>query len=67
MIGARDLSFLSCRAYGKHGMTAVIRRAEAVRQALIMINSSIKWSFVFSEPVWIMNTSSSRTDSPKIR
>lgn len=30
-MGARLLSFLSCRAYGKFGMTAVMRRAEAVR------------------------------------
>lgn len=33
LIGARDLSFLSCLAYGKLGHTTVIRRAEAVRQA----------------------------------
>lgn len=33
LMGARDLSFLSWRAYGKLGITAVIRLAEAVRQA----------------------------------
>lgn len=30
LIGARDLSFLSCRAYPKHGITAVIRFADAL-------------------------------------
>lgn len=30
-MGARLLSFLSCRAYGKFGMTAVMRLADAVR------------------------------------
>jgi hypothetical protein len=33
VMGARDLSFLSCREYGKHGMTAVILLADAVLQA----------------------------------
>lgn len=65
-MGARDLSFLSARAYGKQGTTAVIRRAEAVRHALIMMRSSIRWSLILSAPVCIMNTSSSRTDSPAL-
>jgi hypothetical protein len=34
VIGARDLSFLSCLEYGKQGITAVIRLAEAVLQAV---------------------------------
>lgn len=34
-MGARLLSFLSCRAYGKFGMTAVMRRADAVRPVRI--------------------------------
>ena len=51
VMGARDLSFLSCRAYGKHGMTAVILRAEAVRQAFIMMRSSMRWSLMLSAPV----------------
>ena len=41
MIGALDLSFLSCRAYGKFGITAVMRLAEAVLHAAIMMRSSI--------------------------
>lgn len=45
-IGARLLSFLSCRAYGKLGMTAVIRLAEAVLQALIIIRSSMRPSLI---------------------
>jgi hypothetical protein len=45
-------------------MTAVIRRAEAVRQAFIMMSSSMRWSLIGSDPVWMMKTSSSRTDSP---
>lgn len=46
VIGARDLSFLSCRAYGKFGITAVMRRAEAVLHALIMIRSSMRPSLM---------------------
>jgi len=34
VMGARDLSFLSCLEYGKQGITAVIRLAEAVLQAV---------------------------------
>lgn len=44
------LSFLSCRAYGKHGITAVTREAEAILQALIMINNSIRLSFTSPQP-----------------
>lgn len=64
-IGALDLSFLSCRAYGKFGMTAVMRRALAVLHALIMMSSSINPSLMSPGAVDCrMNTSSSRTDSP---
>jgi len=64
-MGARDLSFLSCLAYGKFGITAVIRRALAVLQAFIIIRSSMSPSFTSPGAVdWIMKTSSSRTDSP---
>jgi len=60
-MGARLLSFLSWRAYGKLGMTAVIRRADAVLHAFTMINSSIKPSFTSPGVVrWTMKTSSSR-------
>lgn len=46
VMGARDLSFLSWRAYGKFGITAVIRRADAVLQALIMISNSMSASLI---------------------
>lgn len=45
VMGDRDLSLRSMRAYGKHGMTAVMRRALAVLQAEIMMSSSIRRSF----------------------
>jgi len=63
VIGARDLFFLSIRAYGKQGMTAVILRADAVLHAEMRMRSSIRLSFVSLHPVWMMKTSSSRTDS----
>lgn len=57
LIGARLLSFLSCRAYGKLGMTAVMRRALAVLQALIMIRSSMRPSLMSPGSVdWRMKT-----------
>lgn len=58
------LSFLSCLAYGKQGITAVTLDAEAILQALIIINSSIKLSFTSPLPLCTMYTSSPRTDSP---
>lgn len=58
------LSFLSCLAYGKHGITAVTRCADAILHALIIINSSIKLSLMSPQPLWTMKTSSPRTDSP---
>lgn len=48
------LSFLSCRAYGKHGMTAVTRQADAILQAFIMIRSSIRLSLISPQPLWTM-------------
>lgn len=48
-------------------MTAVMRRAEAVLHALIMISSSIRPSLISpGAVVWRMKTSSSRTDSPMV-
>src|ERR1700737_3086726 len=47
-------------------MTAVIRRAEAVRQAVINMRSSMRWLSTLSIPVWMIKTSSSRTDSPDV-
>lgn len=58
------LSFLSCRAYGKQGMTAVTRDEEAILQALIIISSSIKLSLISPQPLCTMYTSSPRTLSP---
>lgn len=58
------LSFLSCRAYGKHGITAVTLDADAILHALIIIKSSIKLSLTSPEPDCTMYTSSPRTDSP---
>lgn len=58
------LSFLSCLAYGKQGITAVTRDAEAILHALIIINNSIKLSFTSPLPLCTMYTSSPRTDSP---
>lgn len=48
------LSFLSCRAYGKQGMTAVTLEAEAILQAFIMISSSIKLSLISPQPLCTM-------------
>lgn len=62
--GKPTLSFLSWRAYGKQGITAVTREAEAILHALIMISSSIKLSLISPEPDCTMYTSSPRTDSP---
>lgn len=44
------LSFLSWRAYGKQGITAVTRDAEAILHALIIISNSIKLSLISPEP-----------------
>lgn len=58
------LSFLSCLAYGKHGITAVTREADAILHAFIIINNSIRLSFISPDPDCTMYTSSPRTDSP---
>jgi len=63
-IGTRGLSFLSCRAQPKYGMTAVICLAEARLAASIISSISIR----FSEEGWvdpIKNTRVPRTDSSK--
>lgn len=39
-MGARLLSFLSCRAYGKFGITAVMRLADAVRPISAEVSAS---------------------------
>lgn len=64
VMGPRLRSFLSCREYGKHGMTAVTRFADAILQALMAISSSISRSLTGSDAVWRMNTSALRTEAP---
>ena len=44
-IGSRGFAFRSCREYGNHGITAVMRLADASRAAWIMNSSSMMfWS-----------------------
>src|SRR5882724_6878765 len=59
----RGSSFLSLRAYGKYGRTAVTRRAEACVSASSRINSSTMFSDSGGADVCTTNTSSSRTFS----
>ena len=54
VIGARLRSFLSCLAYGKSGMTAVIRFALAILQAWIIMHSSISAVLIAPHPVFII-------------
>lgn len=63
VIGARLLSFLSWRAYGKRGTTAVMRFALAILHAWIIMQSSMSEVLTCPQPVLMMYTSSSRTDS----
>ncbi|GMT17499.1 hypothetical protein PFISCL1PPCAC_8796 [Pristionchus fissidentatus] len=63
-MGARDLSFLSWRAYGKHGITAATLHELAILHALIIISSSMRLSLISPAADWMMYTSSPRTDSP---
>lgn len=42
----------------------MIRLADAVLHALIIMRSSMRLSLISPQPDWIMKTSSSRTDSP---
>ena len=62
-IGSRGFALRSCRAYGKSGMTAVIRLAEASFAAWIMKSSSIRCLSIGLQPVWRMKTSAPRIDS----
>src|SRR4029453_11086832 len=59
----RGSSFLSLRAYGKYGRTAVTRRAEACLSASSRINSSTMFSDRGGAAVCTTNTSCSRTFS----
>ena len=62
-IGSRGFAFRSCREYGNHGMTAVIRFADASFAAWIISTSSIRFLSTGGEPVWTMKTSAPRIDS----
>src|SRR5262245_9007659 len=63
VIEMRGRSFLSERAYGKYGSTAVMRPAEACFNASIVISSSRMPSETGVQEGWITNTSASRTFS----
>ena len=62
-IGSRGFALRSWRAYGKSGMTAVIRFADASLAAWIMNASSIRFRSTGWQPVCTMNTSAPRIDS----
>ena len=62
-IGSRGFALRSCRAYGKSGMTAVMRFADASFAAWIISSSSIRLRSTGSQPVWTMKTSAPRIDS----
>ena len=64
MIGSRGFALRSWREYGNHGMTAVMRFADASFAAWIMSRSSMRLRSTGSEPVWTMKTSAPRIDSP---
>ena len=63
VIEMRGASFLSERAYEKYGITAVTRRAEALRSASSVISSSMMWSLTGSVNDCTTKTSRSRTFS----
>src|SRR3954451_19482183 len=62
-IGSRGFALRSWRAYGNHGMTAVIRLADASVAAWIISSSSIRFLSTGAQPVWTMKTSAPRIDS----
>ncbi len=62
-IGSRGFAFRSCREYGNHGMTAVIRFADASFAAWIIRTSSIRFLSTGGQPVCTMKTSAPRIDS----
>ena len=63
VIGTRGASFLSCRAYPKYGITAVMRIADERFAASIMISNSMMLRFTGRQVDWIRNTSLPRTFS----
>ena len=62
-IGSRGFALRSWRAYGKSGMTAVMRFADASFAAWIMNMSSIRCASTGMQPVWTRKTSAPRIDS----
>ena len=62
-IGSRGFALRSCREYGNHGITAVIRFADASFAAWIISTSSIRFLSTGGAPVWTMKTSAPRIDS----
>ena len=63
MIGSRGFALRSWRAYGKSGITAVIRFADPSFAAWIIWKSSIRLRSIGSQPVWTRKTSEPRIDS----
>jgi sugar phosphate permease len=51
VMGALLLSFLSCLAYGKRGITAVILFALAILHACIIMQSSMRAVLICPHPV----------------
>ena len=62
-IGSRGFALRSWREYGNHGITAVIRFADASLAAWIISSSSIRFWSTGGHPVWTRNTSAPRIDS----
>src|SRR5580765_3336839 len=62
-IGSRGFAFRSWRAYGKFGITAVMRLADASFAAWIMKRSSMTLRSTGSQAVWTRKTSAPRIDS----
>ena len=65
MIGSRGFDFLSCRAYGNSGTTAVTRLAEPRCAASTMISSSIRKSFT-DMPLAGANDCTRNTSAPRM-
>ena len=63
VIGCLGFAFLSCLAYPKYGMIAVISPADALFKASAKTKISIKFSVTGLDVDWTMKTSFPRTDS----
>ena len=62
-IGSRGFALRSWRAYGNHGMTAVMRFADASFAAWIISSSSIRFWSIGLAAVCTMKRSAPRIDS----